>query len=92
MHIEIQGDLEGGYGLFVQIHPGDFSRAISNLIDNSIQAVGETGMIAISVVGDNGKVKISVRDNGRGISPEILSQLGQTQEGDPGVKRAAIGF
>ena len=92
MDIEIQGDLEGGYGLFVQIHPGDFSRALSNLIDNSIQAVGETGMITISVARENEDVKISVRDNGCGISPEVLLQLGHAQDGDPGVKRAAAVF
>ncbi len=65
-----------------------FEQILSNLIDNAIKFIDkEEGKVTISVdvdagdanqhnnVGDKKKLTISVKDNGRGIHPEVLHNL-----------------
>lgn len=46
-----------------------------NLIDNAIKACGKDGHITIRAVKENGKKTIRVQDNGKGMTPEVLSQI-----------------
>ena len=46
-----------------------------NLIDNAIKACGKGGNIIISAAREAGKKTLSVRDNGKGMTPEIISQI-----------------
>ncbi len=56
----------------VEMRISDFKRVISNLIDNSIQAVPKNGNIQISYTKSSGDCCISITDNGVGIPEEIL--------------------
>ena len=65
------------YGIFVEVQPIEFNRLLSNLINNSIEALGDTGNIKITLNIINSKAEIRVMDNGPGIHPELLLKLGQ---------------
>lgn len=46
-----------------------------NLLQNSLEAIGKEGLIEVICRKDNGWVKIEVKDNGCGISPEDKGKL-----------------
>lgn len=46
-----------------------------NLIDNAITACGKGGHIIVSAAMKAGRKTLSVRDNGKGMAPEVLSQI-----------------
>ncbi|AOT69445.1 sensor histidine kinase [Geosporobacter ferrireducens] len=46
-----------------------------NLIDNAIKACGKGGHIFVCAVHEAGKKTILIRDNGKGMTPEVLSQI-----------------
>lgn len=76
--IEIESQLDTtSYGLFARIHPVEFKRVLSNLINNSVEAMEEKGMVAVSLRAKDGQVLIRIQDNGKGIPAELLEQLGQ---------------
>lgn len=53
----------------------DYSRALINLVSNSIDAIeeaGKSGLIQIMLTRKEGKVVLIIQDNGVGISPERL--------------------
>jgi hypothetical protein len=85
--IEIIGTYDvSSYGLFARVHPQEFKRVISNLIDNGVEALGSSGQVLVRVSADAVGVRIDVNDNGKGIPPELLENLGQYGEthGKPG--------
>ncbi|MBI4670031.1 MAG: sensor histidine kinase [Elusimicrobia bacterium] len=76
--IEIDSRLDASsYGLFAKIQPTEFKRVLSNLINNAVEALGEKGMVTVSLAFDTGQILLKVQDNGKGIPPDILSKLGQ---------------
>ncbi|MEJ0056048.1 MAG: HAMP domain-containing sensor histidine kinase [Bacteroidota bacterium] len=66
----------------VLVDPTSFSRAISNIIINALQARKESqsrvGIVVASTVREN-SVLITIRDNGRGMTPEIQEKIFQPQ-------------
>lgn len=87
--IEINVNLTQSYGLFAWIDSANLKRTLSNLINNSVEAIQmrqpggqhEPGRVEIEVSSisakDTENVLISIGDNGMGILPEILGKLGQ---------------
>lgn len=80
--LEIQIELKNSFGAFAKINSIELKRAISNLINNSIEAFkNHTGKIIVGVqkitVADNAKIEIFINDNGKGIPSHIITQLGQ---------------
>lgn len=65
---------------FAEIQPTDFKRLVSNLINNAIEAVEKSGHVKIFTEVSDGKIRISIQDNGKGIPPNILSRLGRRGE------------
>jgi signal transduction histidine kinase len=70
----------------INIIPQDIGRVILNLINNAFYAVDEkkknTGngyapTVSVSTKKTNGKVEISVKDNGNGISQKVLDKIFQ---------------
>jgi len=59
----------------VQGNLNDFDRILSNLVQNSIEA-GATD-ISFSFAKEKKQIKISVEDNGSGIPPRVLREVGQ---------------
>ncbi|MFA5140766.1 MAG: HAMP domain-containing sensor histidine kinase [Elusimicrobiota bacterium] len=75
--IEIEGRLEASYGLFAKIQPADFKRVLSNLINNSVEAMGENGLVVVQLMVDSDRILVKVTDNAGGIPRDILAKLGQ---------------
>jgi len=79
------------YNLFSKICQESLKRIISNIINNSIEAIGESiGIIHLSVGERNNKIFISISDNGPGIPATIKDKL--FQEGTTFGKEHGNGF
>lgn len=63
------------YGIFAEIESKEFKRVLSNLINNSVESIRESGSIIIKLESYNESITISIIDNGSGISSEILPKL-----------------
>ena len=77
-NVTIEADLSNGYGLFVQSSQVEIARAISNLVNNAVEAIGDRNgavIVRISKIGD--RVCLSVTDNGAGIPRHIAERLGR---------------
>lgn len=76
--IEIDGCLNtSSYGLFAKIQPSKFKRVLSNIVNNSVEAMGEKCNVTISLdVSKEQLIQIKVQDNGKGIPADILGKLG----------------
>jgi signal transduction histidine kinase len=75
--LEILTDFESVKSLSVRGDRSQIARAISNLINNSAEAINDTGKIKIVAGRIADKIKISIVDSGKGISPEDLAVLQQ---------------
>jgi signal transduction histidine kinase len=64
--------------------PQLLTAAFSSLLSNAINAVNGDGRIAIATRGRDGEVEVTIRDNGRGMSPEEADTIF-----DPSFKVAA---
>ncbi len=54
---------------------GQIRQAFMNILTNSIQAVGENGIIKVKTLAKKGHVEVSFSDNGRGIPQENLDKI-----------------
>jgi two-component system nitrogen regulation sensor histidine kinase NtrY len=61
----------------VNLDPDHMKRALVNLVDNAVAAVGEAGVICLKTryVAGEGKVRLEVTDTGPGIPPEDRERL-----------------
>lgn len=80
--IEIDAGMSSSsYGLFVCIQPTEFKRVLSNLINNSVEALNGQGAVTVTLSAKaKNHVEIKIQDNGKGIPPEILEKLGNRGE------------
>jgi len=53
---------------------------ISNLINNSVQALGDTGRVTVYLTGRDATIQIVIQDNGKGIPSDVLPKLMQRGE------------
>lgn len=74
--IELRFD-EAPPGMLARVPPAEFKRVLSNLINNSIEALGGRGAVGVDLELRADWALVNVRDNGKGISPEILAKLGE---------------
>lgn len=75
-NLEITSSLtKSAYGLFAKIKPSEFKRVLSNLINNSAEAISDQGKIEVSLSGDDGQIILQVKDDGKGIDPKILPKI-----------------
>ncbi len=68
---------EASYGIFCEIIPSEFKRVLSNLVNNSVEAMTGDGSITIATEVVNGFAKIEVRDTGKGLSKEDIAKIGR---------------
>ena len=68
---------EASYGIFCEIVPSEFKRVLSNLVNNSVEAMTKDGTVTISTEIENNFAKIEVRDTGKGLSKEDIAKIGQ---------------
>ncbi len=62
------------------VEPKELQRLISNLVNNSVEAFDGPGTITVSLSAPDDRVLIEVKDNGKGIPPEVLAKLGRKGE------------
>lgn len=60
---------------FTRIDGSELKATFSNLLDNALQAVGGDGQILLEVEADGHLIAVSIRDNGKGIPPELLPKV-----------------
>lgn len=85
--VEIDSRLDpSSYGLFVKIPAADLKRVLSNLINNAVEALPGKGIVTVRLASVGESVELRVRDNGKGIPPDLLARLGHRGEthGKPG--------
>lgn len=67
---------ENSYGVFSIVIISEFMRVVSNLIDNSVEAIENDGHVIVSLSQQHNFIILTITDNGCGIPPETLSCLG----------------
>ncbi len=77
--IHNQADSEA-YGLFVKVQPGELKRALSNLVNNAVEALGEKGTVSVRLIAQPERLRLEIHDTGKGIPAEILAALGRRGE------------
>lgn len=78
--IEIMTELQHSYGSFARIEANELKRALSNLINNSVEACIEGKgkvKVIISVLKNLDSTAIIVNDNGKGIPQDIIANIGE---------------
>jgi signal transduction histidine kinase len=70
------------FAVAAKVNPGRLKRVLSNLVNNSIEALSETGSGSIRLVlnATTSEAHITVQDTGPGIEPELLAKLGERGE------------
>src|SRR5690606_25318494 len=77
-HIEIHGDFVTNQALFSRVNVTLLKQIISNLINNSVEAITNSkGRITLSLEFELNSAIIKIEDNGKGIPQEVLLQLGR---------------
>jgi signal transduction histidine kinase/HAMP domain-containing protein len=72
VEIEVERPKDGG---LVSIDPERASIAIANLVSNAIRYSRSGGRVKLAARRDRGELAITVRDEGAGMSPEVLARL-----------------
>jgi signal transduction histidine kinase len=62
-------------GLCASVDPVKFGRVLSNLINNSVEALERGGSVAVALARRGGLAEITVSDYGKGIPAEVLRSL-----------------
>ncbi|WP_139992847.1 ATP-binding protein [Paenibacillus paridis] len=72
-------NVEMSKDLYVRGNSTKLKQALINIIKNSIEALGEDGVIDIKAYEDpdEGQILVSIRDNGEGMHEEDLKRLGE---------------
>lgn len=80
--LEIESRLDASsYGIFAQVQPAQFKRLLSNLVNNAVEAFGDSpGEVRVNLSARDGRALVTVKDNGKGIPPEVLVKLGRRGE------------
>jgi signal transduction histidine kinase len=65
----------GTYGDFVLAKVSEFKRAISNLVDNALDAISQNGHVELELSSTNETVLITIRDNGKGIPEHLIPNI-----------------
>lgn len=77
-NIHIESDLTKSYALFANINSIELKRVLSNLINNSVEAMDSSGQITLSVTQKSeGKILLNLKDNGKGMPEHVLKRLGE---------------
>lgn len=63
--------------LFALIDAAQFKRVISNLVNNSIEAIDNTGKVTVNLIDESNSLKVICYDTGKGIPIEILNRIGE---------------
>ncbi len=79
IHIHLSSEIRQSYGLFSRINAVEIRRVLSNLINNAVESFPSNclgGLVTVTVKKDEGFAIIEVKDNGKGIPPNVLEKIG----------------
>lgn len=69
---------ESSFGLFAIINVVEFSRVLSNVINNAVESIAvKNGEIAVSLLSDSDSIILQIEDNGIGMSRDLIDKIGQ---------------
>lgn len=68
--LEVPSDLP-----LVRAYGGELNQVWSNLIENALDAIGDSGHVIVSARADGGNVVVRVADDGQGIPADIKSRI-----------------
>lgn len=71
---------DGAGSLKAAVDAREYQRALSNLINNAVEALASGGTVSVALSSADGTARIEVKDDGKGIPPEVLSRLGKKGE------------
>lgn len=78
MGVEVEAPLgKDTYGCFAEVLGSEFKRAVSNLIDNAVEALPGAGKVTLRLARAGSQVVLTVSDNGKGIPEAVLARLGE---------------
>ncbi len=66
---------ESSYGAFAAIEPVEFKRVISNLVNNAVEALKDTGTVTISLSATKTDVILAIADTGQGIPRDRIDTV-----------------
>ncbi len=90
-NIQIKFEInKDAFDTFVAVNAGEFKRALSNIINNAIEAVNDDGIISITLSKKDKKAIINIADNGRGIPKDQLAFV--FEEGKSFGKKQGLGL
>jgi signal transduction histidine kinase len=67
--------IDGPEACHVTLHKPSINTVVRNLISNAIKFTPEGGQITLGIAADKHKLKVSIADNGVGMSPEVVDKL-----------------
>lgn len=59
----------------ITMHGSELNQVWTNLLDNAIGALGETGTITITSLPDNGCIRVDIADDGPGIPEDVQQRI-----------------
>lgn len=68
----------GSHFAFINTELCGFKRALSNLINNAVDALEQKHgriIVELKLISEDNLVKVSIRDNGKGIPPELVEKI-----------------
>jgi len=73
--VKINFESDGGE-LKAAVEAKELQRAVSNLVNNAVEAFEKGGTVLVKVFALDGRVLIAVKDDGKGIPADVLAKLG----------------
>ncbi len=70
-HIE----LEAAAPVVVQVNPQEMKQVLLNLLTNALDSLDTDGSVRVSLASRDGYAELAVRDNGCGMTPEVLEHV-----------------
>lgn len=89
IHIRYQGP---DVSIFCPLDTEKIERAIYNMISNSIKSTSDTGQLDARLLHKNGRLILTVRDYGHGISNELLGAVHSRYLRQPGLEDFSSGI
>jgi signal transduction histidine kinase len=80
--ISVETDIQSALGL-IHADADRLQRVVLNLLDNAIKFTPSGGRITLAVHQKTGEVEISVRDTGRGMTPQEVAGALESDRGSP---------
>jgi signal transduction histidine kinase len=76
--VAISGPENAPAGAGARVNGPEFCRILSNLVNNAVEALERGGAVRVGLTVSGGLALVTVSDDGKGIPPEVLAELGRS--------------